>query len=215
MNSRKKMLKKALLAVVIFSIAILIEAIIYDRITIDKKFNINDENINIPIFVYHSIVDDESEVEFDYMQTTTEVFEKQIVGLEKIGYKFISYKDLQQYKNGEASINKKSCIVTFDDGYETVYKNVFPIAQKHNMPFTIFIITDEMGKPGIISWEQAKEMQDSGLVTIASHSKNHAEFTSLSVEEAVKNVNKSYVLLPLNCLRFTAFICEKIILTVS
>ena len=93
---------------------------------------------------------------------------------------------------------KKSCLLTFDDGYEGVYENAYPIAKKYNIPFTIFVITDNMNTQNVITWEQAKEMQDSGLITIASHSINHPEFTSLTVEEAVNNVNKSYEIIENN-----------------
>lgn len=188
----KKLLKNTILTCLVLIILAVIGAIIYDKATVNNKYYISESNIEIPIFVYHSIVKNDSEVEFDYMQTTSSVFENQIVGLQKAGYKFITYKDLQKYKNGEIQLSKKSCILTFDDGYETIYQNVFPIAQKYNIPFTIFIITDNMDNAGIITWEEAKEMQDSGLVTIASHSTNHPEFTTLSVEEAVNNVNSSY-----------------------
>ncbi len=56
----------------------------------------------------------------------------------------------------------------------------------------MFVITDNIGKPGTITWEQAKEMKNSGLVTIASHSQNHVEFNKISTDDAIKNVNKSY-----------------------
>ena len=89
-------------------------------------------------------------------------------------------------------MKKKSCIVTFDDGLEGVYKNAYPIAQKYNIPFTMFVIINSMENEGCITWNEAKEMQDSGLVTIASHSMDHPEFTKLPVNEAVENVNNSY-----------------------
>ena len=82
--------------------------------------------------------------------------------------------------------------MTFDDGYEGVYENAYPIAKKYNIPFTMFIIIDNMEQEGVITWDEAKQMQDSGLVTIASHSMNHPEFTNLDTETAVSNVNESY-----------------------
>lgn len=126
------------------------------------------------------------------MQTTKDKFEEQIKGLKKLGYDFITYEELIEFRKNELELSKKSCILTFDDGYEGVYENAYPIAQKYNIPFTMFIITDNMETQSCITWEEAKEMQDSGLVTIASHSMDHPEFTSLSVEEAINNVNNSY-----------------------
>ena len=41
----------------------------------------------------------------------------------KVIMKDENYEDLAKYKNGEEQLYKKSCIVTFDDGYEGVYEN--------------------------------------------------------------------------------------------
>lgn len=191
-NNIIKNIVKIIISLFILAIIAVLGIFIYDRATVNNKYSINDENIDIPIWVYHDIVDNESQIKYDYMQTTKDTFENQIVGLRNLGYKFITYEDLKKFKNNEIELNKKSCILTFDDGYEGVYKNVFPIAKKYNIPFTAFIITKNMGNPGVFTWEEAKEMQDSGLVTIASHSIDHPEFTKLTTEEAVKNVNDSY-----------------------
>ena len=190
--NKKTIIKQVALTAIIMLIGATISVIIYDRATINNEYSIAERNIEIPIFVYHDIVDTEADVSYDYMQTTKETFEKQIVGLKNMGYDFITYEDLHQYKNNQKKLKKHSCIITFDDGCEGVYRNVFPIAQKYNIPITMYVITDNMGKPGVITWEQAKEMQDSRLVTIASHSMDHPEFTKLSTEEAVKNINASY-----------------------
>lgn len=187
-----KFIKKALLTILAVFLVIAASLFIYDKATVNKRYKIGEKNLYIPIFVYHNIVENGSDVQYDYMQTTKETFEKQIEGLEKSGYEFITYSDLEKYKNGEISLKKKSCILTFDDGYEGVYQNVFPIAKEHNIPFTMFVITDNMGLEGVITWDEAKEMQDSGLVTIASHSIDHPEFTKLETEEAIANVSKSY-----------------------
>ena len=198
MNNKKVIIKRVVLTILIMFFGATICLITYDRATINNTYSISEKNIEIPIFVYHNIVKDKSEIEFDYMQTTAETFEKQIVGLKKVGYDFITYEDLEKYYNNEKKLKKLSCLVTFDDGYSGVYENVFPIIKKYSIPITIYVITDNMGKPGVITWEQAKEMQNSGLVTIASHSTNHPEFTSLSTEDAVNNVESSYKLIEEN-----------------
>lgn len=184
---------KILLGVLICFIVLICSVASYDIATRNNMYSIGDKNLKIPVFVYHDIVEDKSHVLYDYMQTPKDVFEDQISGLQKLGYKFITYEELEKYKKGEIKLSKKSCILTFDDGYEGVYKYAYPIAKKYDVPFTMFVITDTVEKKSdTITWEQAKEMYDSGLVTIASHSTNHPEFTDLSVEDAVDNVNESY-----------------------
>ena len=188
----KKNIKKIVIGIIIVILVFISSFIVYDRVTINNTYYIGEKKLEIPIFLYHNIVNDSSEIEYDYMQTTVNTFEKQITDLQKVGYHFISYDDLVEYKKGNKKIYKKSCLLTFDDGYEGVYENAYPIAQKYNIPFTMFIITDNMEQAGVITWDEAKQMTESGLVTIASHSVNHPEFNHMGAEEAVNNVNKSY-----------------------
>lgn len=164
----------------------------YDRLTVNNEYLISEKNLEIPIFLYHHIVKEESEIQYDYMQTTEKTFEEQIRGLENLGYHFISYQDLIDYNNGQKKLYKKSCVLTFDDGCKDIYTNAYPILQKYNIPFTMFVVTNAVGADGCASWEELKEMQDSGLALIASHSTNHTEFNKLSVEETLENVDSSY-----------------------
>ena len=191
---KKKMstVKKVILSVLLVLILAIVSFIIYEVATVNNTYYIGEKNLQIPVFVYHDIVEDESQIEYDYMQTTAKQFEKQITGLMKLGYKPISYEDLVAYKNGEKAIPKWSFLVTFDDGYTGVYKYAFEIAKKYNIPMTSFEISDTVGTNGYYTWEQAKEMKESGLVTIASHSVDHPEFTKISTKDACDNVNKSY-----------------------
>ena len=94
----------------IFFIVVMIILIIfvYDIITANNKYKIEEKNLKIPIFVYHDIVENVEEVQYDYMQTTYESFKKQINGMINLGYKPISYTDLLDYANGEKKISKKS-----------------------------------------------------------------------------------------------------------
>ena len=187
-----KKIKIILITIIIFLVVLGLSIVIYDRATVNNEYSIEESSINIPIFVYHDIVLEDSQIEFDYMQTTKDVFEKQIKGLLDYGYDFITYEDLQKFKNNEIKLKKNSCILTFDDGFKGVYENAYPIAKKYNIPFTAFVITQNMNTPNVITWEQAKEMQESGLVTIASHSIEHPDFSKLGVEEALENINTSY-----------------------
>lgn len=188
----KSKIKRIVIGILISILVLCAGFICYDRITINNQYYIGEKELYIPIFVYHNIVSDESQIAYDYMQTTKKTFEEQLTGLQTVGYHFINYNDLIEYKKGNKKIYKKSCLITFDDGYEGVYKNAYPIAKKYNIPFAMFIINKNMGNQGVITWEQAKEMKESGLVTIASHSVDHPEFTKISTKDACDNVNKSY-----------------------
>ena len=138
---KKKMstVKKVILSVLLVLILAIVSFIIYEVATVNNTYYIGEKNLQIPVFVYHDIVEDESQIEYDYMQTTVKQFEKQMTGLMKLGYKPISYEDLVAYKNGEKAIPKWSFLVTFDDGYTGVYKYAFEITNicKHGLSFVV------------------------------------------------------------------------------
>lgn len=187
-KSKKKLKSYILSALVLFITGF----IMYNILTVNKTYYKDEKDINIAIFVYHDIVDNENEVEYDYMQTTDEKFEEQISGLQAFGYHFISYQDLIQYNKGEKPLPKNSCIVTFDDGWDGVYTYAYPIAKKYNVPITSFVVNYLVGTEGYFNWEQAKEMQDSGFVEIASHSIDHKRFDEKTADDALNNVDQSY-----------------------
>lgn len=190
---KKKMstVKKVILSALLVLILAIVSFIIYEMATVNNTYYIGEKNLQIPVFVYHDIVEDESQIEFDYMQTTAKQFEKQMTGLMKLGYKPISYEDLVAYKNGKKAIPKWSFLVTFDDGYTGVYKYAFKIAKKYNIPMTSFEISDTVGTTGYYTWEQAKEMKESGLMSIYLHGYTHTQYDKETPERLLSDTNKA------------------------
>lgn len=68
--------------------------------------------------------------------------------------------------------------------------------KKYNVKATIFIVTDKVGKEldGIkyLGWSECLEMQNSGLIEIASHSKRHVFYDKQPVRELRDDVTESY-----------------------
>lgn len=182
---------KITITILLVILLLLVASIICEFSTHDNMYYKSEKNLKIPIFVYHDIVNSEDEIEYEYMQTTKATFEEQMVGLMKLGYKPITYQDLIDYNNGEKALYKHSFILTFDDGNDGVYENAFPIAKKYNIPMTSFVINYNVGTPGYFTWEQAKEMQDSGLVEICSHSLKHIEYDKVTPEELEQDITTS------------------------
>lgn len=177
--------------ILILILSIILILVIYDRIDVNNKYKIGEKNLKIPIFVYHDIVEDEEEIQFDYMQTTFKRFKKQIEGMMNLGYKPISYADLIAYSKGEKAIYKKSFLITFDDGFDGVYKYAFQFAKEKNIPISSFLINDKVGKPGYYTWEEAKEMDESNLVGIYSHSLKHDEYNKYKPNDLLSDTESS------------------------
>lgn len=189
-NNKKK---QVLLTLLILIVLVCISFITYEFVTRNNTYYIGEKNLQIPIFVYHNIVKDEKEIQYEYMQTTVDTFENQITGLMKLGYKPISYQDLMEYKAGKKAIPKWSFLITFDDGCSGVYEYAFEIAKKYNIPMTSFVIDQTLEiDDGTFSWAQAKEMHDSELISIYSHGYQHLEYDKQSSEDLVIQTNMAY-----------------------
>ncbi|MER8186782.1 polysaccharide deacetylase family protein [Kitasatospora sp. NPDC094015] len=87
-------------------------------------------------------------------------------------------------------------VLTFDDGFADVYENAWPLLRERSLPFTIYLASGQVGgemrwegstakgSTGRgLSWEQLREMADSGLCTVANHTRTHARPELLTTAE--------------------------------
>ena len=159
----------------------------------------------VPVFLYHQVNPISSNV-------SPEIFEEHLKIIKKYNMETITISEY--YSN---NIQKNSMLLTFDDGYYDNFKYVFPLLKKYNMKATIFLNTlyimdkrenepeikdnntvnleamkkyIENGKATInqyMSWEEIKEMYDSGLIDFQAHSHKHmAIFKDIKIEGLTK-----------------------------
>lgn len=135
------------------------------------------EGVQVPIVMYHSVLKDEK-YHGKYVISPAE-FENDILYLKEHGYTTILMEDLINYTKG-GELPEKPVILTFDDGYYNNYLYAFELAKKYRVKFVISPIgrytdlysgTDEANAYySHATWEQLKEMAESGLVEIQNHS---------------------------------------------
>lgn len=130
----------------------------------------------VPVLMYHAVSDQTWGLEGLFLSPSD--MEAQLKYLTENGYDPIFFSDLphlDQYK--------KPVILTFDDGYNNNYTDLYPLLQKYNVKATIFVIPSSVGGQYSMTAAQIKEMADSGLVSIQSHTQDHKELASLSAEQ--------------------------------
>jgi peptidoglycan/xylan/chitin deacetylase (PgdA/CDA1 family) len=125
----------------------------------------------LPIAMYHSVTP--VVPEGNRLTVSVKTFERQMEFLKEHKYNVISLDAAGELIKSGKKVPSRTLVLTFDDGYEDNYIYAYPILKKYNIPATVFIIVNEVGKPGRLSWDQLKEMQDSGLITFGSHSLSH------------------------------------------
>lgn len=63
--------------------------------------------------------------------------------------------------------------ITFDDGLADVYTIAYPFLKAQGIPFTAFVLTDQLDQPGYLTTAQLLELAADPLVTIGSHGTDH------------------------------------------
>ena len=124
---------------------------------------------DVTVLMYHS-VNQGVLSEIEELSVYPEEMEKQLKYFCDEGVKTVFATELPglRPRRGERYV----CL-TFDDGYEDNYTNLFPLLKKYNCKATIFMVVGYTGMDGYLKEEQMKEMLDSGLVSIQSHTVFH------------------------------------------
>jgi biofilm PGA synthesis lipoprotein PgaB len=142
-----------------------------------------DQNPNeFTVLSYHEIADKSETLDSTYAVTPSH-FEEQIHWLMKEGYHFISINDILAYRKHAKPLPEKAVLMTFDDGYQSVYTNAYPLIKKYKIPVIIALVGSWMEAKNTVNFDgqmiprdkflsqtQIKEMVGSGLVEIGSHS---------------------------------------------
>ena len=74
-------------------------------------------------------------------------------------------------------------VLTFDDGYTSVFTNAFPIMQQYGIKGTVYLNTALVGTPGRLTLQQLQTLYDAGW-TIANHTPNHTNLITGSLTNA-------------------------------
>jgi len=148
----------------------------------------------IPVLMYHSIGSN------DVLFTVKpEEFARQMKYLKDNQYQVINLAKLVESLKSDRPLPKKNIVLTFDDGYQDNYLNVWPILKKYNFPATIFLATGLIGREinnsqnillSALKWSEIKEMHQSGLIDFEPHTVNHQESSQEEIIDSKKIIEE-------------------------
>lgn len=133
------------------------------------------ENVNVPVLMYHAVSDDMWGINELFVSPSD--MDEQLAYLVENGYDPIWFEDLAHVEDFD-----KPVILTFDDGYDDNYTELYPLLQKYDVKATIFVIGEAIGSNHKMTEAQIRELADSGLVSIQSHSYTHADMDTLDLD---------------------------------
>lgn len=150
----------------------------------------------ITVTYYHSVGDHPSTRPKSFLTMETALFEAQILELRRLGYDTVDLRQLHDHVSGRKVLAGRKVVLTFDDGFLDNWTTVFPLAKKLGFRFTV-VVNPEFVDPrpivrptmedvwsgrirqedlewwGMMSWDEMRIMEASGLVDIQSHALSH------------------------------------------
>lgn len=165
------------------------------------------EVLKVPILLYHHISDEITSSNAISVISPKD-FKLHMTAI-KAQFTPISLREYVEFvntKDNAKTLPKNPIIITFDDGYLSNYEIAYPILKELEIPATIFVVTDTVGaKAGEgkvnnshFTWEQAKEMSDSGIIDIQSHTNDHLKLATVSMDIVNFELRKSKYLIEKN-----------------
>lgn len=157
----------------------------------------------LPVLTYHKVGDYPAGSRLKPLWVTERQFRSQMERLKALGYTSLTFSQLRDIDDGKSPMPEKPVLVTFDDGYANNYELAYPILRSLGMKGNIFLVHDTLeGKNAwhnpatepqiaMLTWSQAREMQDSGVVELGSHTLSHRNLTQIPLSEARRELVES------------------------
>ena len=151
------------------------------------------KKLKYPVLAYHKVT---KQWEISYTMLYPHNFERQMRYLATNGY---VGKSLREYL---VDPQDNYFVLTFDDAYENVYENAFPLLKELGFSATVFVLTNYIGKdntwdftPGNIfsrhmNIEQLKTLHQKGW-EVASHGENHRAMKGLHPDSVIHELKHS------------------------
>lgn len=135
------------------------------------------------VIAYHDVRDDVAgEYDADRYAISTEHLIAHFRWLRRAGFTPVSVDAILDAEAGRTMLPEKPVLLTFDDGLQSFYTQVFPLLKLFEFPAVVSVVSSWIEQDGevayggkdldrndFLTWDQLREMQASGLVEIASH----------------------------------------------
>lgn len=144
------------------------------------------------VLMYHFIADKERAVSESNV-VSRESFAHQMAFLKNFGYRVITLQEFSDARTGKRRPGAREVLLTFDDGNYTVATEAMPVLKKYGFPVTLFVISENIKtvSHGSMSEATLKELMQTGLVTLGSHTRTHPLLTQTPPEQLKDEVEGS------------------------
>jgi peptidoglycan/xylan/chitin deacetylase (PgdA/CDA1 family) len=169
MNLRNMLRKNVLLVISVF-----LSGIFAFYGYVSEAEGASDGSATVPILLYHSIPD--QGFPGNRYEVPAVHFEQQMRRLREWGYETISIQQLVQSLYTGGSLPRRPVVISFDDGYQDVLDNAYPIMKRFGFTGTVYIVANRLDSNGFLNKEALKYLLEEGW-EVGSHGMTHTELT--------------------------------------
>ena len=159
----------------------------------------------IPILMYHALAEQRDPFASP-LHLSPDMFRRQIEWLASNRYQAITPDELPS-KLSKNKDGDKFCLISFDDGYHSLFVHAAPLLKKYGFAATLYLTAAITGQNNFdamqgvdpvtipagdrpLSWQEVKEMAANGW-SVQSHSVSHADHSRLSSDQMLQELNES------------------------
>jgi peptidoglycan/xylan/chitin deacetylase (PgdA/CDA1 family) len=144
------------------------------------------------ILYYHRV-----SAERDPLAVTPDAFRRQMDALAAGGQRVV---DLYEIDELTLAPDASAVALTFDDGYRDVLEHGLPVLREHGFPSTVFVVPGAMAgisefswyaagaTPPLAGWDELRDVERAGLMHFEPHTLTHPVLTTLSAEDARREI---------------------------
>lgn len=159
----------------------------------------------LPILMYHRVVERVETPDPYNLCISRAEFESQMRYLAHQGYQAVALEDAARSLAAGGMPGRRQVVITFDDGYEEVYTNAFPVLEELGLKASVMLVGSCLG--GVNTWDNGKARKTSLLnvsraremlkhgISMGSHGMTHCRLTEVSPGQAMKEIADSRALL--------------------
>ncbi len=152
---------------------------------------------SLPILTFHAVDDTAAVISF-----SPKLFRRGLERLSQEGYRTITLMEATECIMRKEPFPDRSFVITFDDGYESVYSKALPVLRDLDFSATVFLTTgmnpttrsDErlpsLERRLMLSWREIQEMQKYAI-EFGAHTLTHPDLTKLSRQQIEFEISDS------------------------
>lgn len=152
---------------------------------------------SIPVLTFHALDESRSVISFP-----PKLFRRAIEKLYNNGFRTISLAEAVEALSLGRHFADRSFVITFDDGYRSVFDEAFTVLEKYGMSATVFLAVGGNANPDaderlpslngrqMLDWKEIKRMQKGGI-DFGAHTLTHPDLTTLALEDVEYEIRKS------------------------